>query len=355
MTRDETAGPTVLARSGGGAWVEPEQRGYLGEFDLQAMLLAQPSLIDGISSDAIAVREFATGIGPADLVVVDTTGALTVIECKLATNSDIRREIVGQVLDYASRLAETSPAAFADRWSARGGPSLDLFFDQRPGARERFEGDLNAGVFTLVLAVDRISVDLRRIVRYLNERTTAGMRLLAVELNRLTFGDTEVLVPTAYGAESADDKDARSGTPRRRWTAQDVDPTLRADDAPLADAVLAFVEDMETAGLRVQGGGTAAYPSFSLWGRTPTGDDVAPFSIFCGPRPTLSCNFGWSLKAGDVALRRFLDALIASGLPLARDEIIAADFAKRPSVPLSALKDASVRAGILSAAGHLRT
>lgn len=353
MARESSVPPTVLARSRGGAWTGPEQQGYLGEADMQAMLLEQPSLIQGISPEAVAVREFATGVGPADLVVLDGNGALTIIECKLATNSDIRREIIGQVLDYASRLSETSPAAFSDRWAARGGPSLDVFFESRPDARERFESDLAAGVFTLVLAVDRISSDLRRIVRYLNERTTAGIRLLAVELNRLTFGGIEVLVPTVYGTESADEKDARATGARRRWTPEDVDPALRADNPALADAVQIFVDAMETAGFRVQGGGTAAYPSYSLWGRTSAGDDIAPFSVFCGRRPTLSCNFGWALKAGDRALRTFLEELIQAGLPLLKEEIVTATFAKRPSVPLTVIEDPAVRDLIVSASRRL--
>lgn len=45
-----------------------------------------------------------SGVGPADVIAVDADGALTVVECKLATNQNARREIVGQVFDYAAQL-----------------------------------------------------------------------------------------------------------------------------------------------------------------------------------------------------------------------------------------------------------
>ena len=146
--------------------------------------LEQPSLIDGIRQEAVAVREFSTGVGPTDLVVVDTDGTITVVECKLARNQEIRRTIMGQVLDYAARLAELTPEDFQRQWSAQNGPSLDQLFEGSPDGRENLAANLRAGVFALVLAVDAINDHFRRIVRYLNTHTTAGMRLLAIELRR---------------------------------------------------------------------------------------------------------------------------------------------------------------------------
>ena len=89
----------VLVRTDGGSWQRPTSEGYVEEYELQQLLGEQPSLIEGIGREAVAVREFSTGVGPADLVVVDTAGTITVVECKLARNQEIRRTIMGQVLD----------------------------------------------------------------------------------------------------------------------------------------------------------------------------------------------------------------------------------------------------------------
>ncbi|SDG35971.1 hypothetical protein SAMN05660324_2522 [Klenkia brasiliensis] len=340
-------------RSSNGPWTAPEMHGYANEADMQAMLHVTPSLIDGVNPDAISVTEFGTVAGPADLVIVDTTGGLTLVECKLVRNPQIRREIVGQVFDYAARLAETTPASFAELWAGRGGPPLDAFFEGRTEARERFEADLAAGAFTLVLAVDRIHDDLRRIVRYLNEHTSAGVRLLAVELNKLTFGDTEVLVPTVYGRESADQKDARSSSSTRRWAYEDVDADLRSRDPQLADGLRAFEQEMAHAGFRVQGGGAGSVPSYSMWGPMVDGRAPTPFSVYAGDRPLLSCTFEWSRSAGEAAVTAFLDGLLEAGIELERDQIVAAGFKKRPSVSLDVVVDPRRRAAIVSAARRL--
>ncbi|MCZ2817870.1 hypothetical protein [Modestobacter sp. VKM Ac-2984] len=345
----------VLVRHEGGAWSEPTSFGYAKETELQELLSLQPSLIEGVSKTAVAVREFSTGAGPADLVIVDADGSITVVECKLATNADIRRTIIGQVLDYASRLAEMTPAAFVNQWQLQDGPSLDALFDGRPDeARQALEANLSAGVFTLVLAVDSINEDLRRIVRYLNTHTSAGMRLLAIELRRAVYGNTDILIPTVYGAESADEKDARrSNGSSVRWTPADVDRYLRErGEDSLADALAAFESEMADAGFRRKGGGEGQAPSYSIWGSTSDGVEIVPFSVYCSDR-SLSCNFEWTARASRPAQERFLSDLLKAGAKLRADVITAADFRKRPGTPLSILLDPATRAAVVAAARRL--
>lgn len=318
------------------------------------MLYLQPSLIEGVSVGAIAVREFSTGVGPADLVIVDANGSVTVVECKLASNAEIRRTIIGQVFDYAARLAELSPAEFIEQWQRQKGPSLDDLFDGRPeDARRSLEANLAAGVFTLVLAVDAINEDLRRIVRYLNTHTSAGMRLLAIELRRAAHGTTEILIPTVYGAESAEEKNSRRTSGTKRWTHADADPYLRErGQNTLADALAAFTRELEDGGFRMQGGGTGTAPSFSIWGSAVDGGDIVPFSVYLSDR-SLGCNFEWIERVGPEARERFLDDLLGAGATLSRDIITAAGFRKRPGTPLSLLTDPARRAAVVSAAQRL--
>ncbi|WP_369134635.1 hypothetical protein [Modestobacter sp. I12A-02662] len=345
----------VLIRQQGGAWSAPTSHGYANEAELQELLFLQPSLIEGVSAEAVAVREFSTGVGPADLVIVDVDGSLTVVECKLASNADIRRTIIGQVIDYAARLAELAPADFVEQWHSQEGPSLNALFDSRPDdPRGALETNLSAGVFTLVLAVDAINEDLRRIVRFLNTHTSAGMRLLAIELRRAVHGSTEVLIPTVYGLESADEKDARrSGRSPARWTHADVDPHLREHGhEELADALAAFKRELEAAGFWVRGGGTGSAPSYSIWGRTAGGVEIVPFSAYCSDL-SLSCNFQWIAPAGRAAQERFLDELLAAGAELRKEVIAAANFSKRPGTPLSLLRDPARRSAFVAAAHRL--
>lgn len=347
----------VLVRTDGGGWQRPTSEGYVDEYELQRLLGEQPSLIKGIGPEAVAVREFSTGVGPADLVVVDTDGTITVVECKLARNREIRRTIMGQVLDYAARLAELTPEDFQRRWSERDGPSLDQLFEGSPEGRENLAANLRAGVFTLVLAVDAINEDLRRIVRYLNTHTTAGMRLLAIELRRAVHASTEILIPTVYGSESAEEKDARpasSASPRASttWTQADVDSWLRERDVGLADSVASLTSELVTHGFRVQEKGSGVFPSYSISG-TSSGADVTPLSVYCGDPRVLGCNFAWTTGVGEEALGRYLDDMIAAGAPLKRDAIIRAAYRKRVSIPLELVTDPDRRAAFVVAARRL--
>jgi hypothetical protein len=60
---------------------------------------------------------------------------------------------------------------------------------------------LESGTFRLVVAVDQMAPTLKQTVLYLNGHTT--LPVLAVELQRGRYGETEVLVPTVFAEEQA--------------------------------------------------------------------------------------------------------------------------------------------------------
>ncbi|MEZ7275105.1 hypothetical protein NYF14_16890 [Sphingobium sp. 10 DY56-G10] len=45
------------------------------------------------------------GVGFVDVLLMDEHGRLVVVECKLWRNPQARREVVGQILDYACELS----------------------------------------------------------------------------------------------------------------------------------------------------------------------------------------------------------------------------------------------------------
>lgn len=84
-----------LVRSPGGEWLEPSEKGYGREADLQQILGEHPQLIPGVTEGAVACREFRSGAGPADLVVVGPEGDVTLVECKLASNRQVQHRASG--------------------------------------------------------------------------------------------------------------------------------------------------------------------------------------------------------------------------------------------------------------------
>jgi hypothetical protein len=67
----------------------------------------------------------------------------------------------------------------------------------------------------------------------------------------------------------------------------------------------------------------------------------------------LGCNFAWTTGAGEEALGRYLDDLIAAGAPLKRDVIIRAAYRKRVSIALELVTDPDRRAAFVAATRRL--
>jgi hypothetical protein len=81
------------------------------EEEFESMLLAHPDRfpITELNADArvavpIGRQMTIADVGPLDLLFLDDTGTLYVVECKLVQNPQQRREVVAQVLEYGSRI-----------------------------------------------------------------------------------------------------------------------------------------------------------------------------------------------------------------------------------------------------------
>ena len=113
---------------------------------LRDFLLAHPSVlptaaIDPAYADPIPVcRELRTPAGPLDCLFATRFGGLVVVECKLWRNPQARREVVGQILDYAkeTRRRGTTPTCSA-RSPSRGasGARTRSSASSRPATRRR--------------------------------------------------------------------------------------------------------------------------------------------------------------------------------------------------------------------------
>src|SRR5579885_1114067 len=101
----------LLVRTGAGGWREPEVTAYENERELQELVSTAPDLLTG-QRLATASTFWIPGIGSADIVGVGSDGSITIVECKLRANPEIRREVVGQLLAYAGSLWQMSYESF---------------------------------------------------------------------------------------------------------------------------------------------------------------------------------------------------------------------------------------------------
>ena len=267
----------MLIRRGGGGWKEPATNRYDDEADLQRVLTESPSLLPGVGP-AVAVAEFPVDGGSIDVVVVEPSGDVTLVECKLGRNPEVRRAVIGQTLSYGARTAKLTVDEFAERFGRRAGVSLhdrmricveaEAGLEWDPAAFDAaLEERLARGPLRLVVAVDTVNEELRDIVEFLNLRTTGGLELLALELELARDGDVEVLTPRVFGEESArTGAGAARRVSRTRWSIEDtfdglaerVDPACVQQARRLADAIVAR-------GARLVPGSGAA-PSFFAYG-----------------------------------------------------------------------------------------
>ncbi|WP_433876230.1 hypothetical protein [Sinomonas atrocyanea] len=246
----------ILIRQPGGQWREPATQGYDSEAALQRILHDHPSLVPGVPADAVACSEFQSGAGRADIVVVDASGKLTLVECKLAANPQVRREVIGQVLDYASRMWRMEIGEFEQRWrQANGGSSpFEALGDADGTTKAAVAENLKAGRFNLVLAVDGLNDDVKRIVEFLNAVTLPETGVMVAEFTHALEAGVEILIPIAYGAELVEAKSAAPHGRIRMCTEEEYLASCEEFDSASADQVAGLIAAAKQAGFQIEGG-----------------------------------------------------------------------------------------------------
>ncbi len=257
-------GRKLLIRSEGSGWIEPESSAYENEAHLQEILAKDPAQIPGVEAGALTAAELLTDGGYVDVCVVGRDGAIVVVECKLATNSERRRMVIGQVVDYAAAIWSAGADAFLESWLQCA--EVDLTNELDDAALQALRSNISEGRIDLCLAVDAIDDDLRRLVEYLNRVTAAEISVTSLQLSYAKHGGVEILIPTTFGGELAEAKARKSKRPN--WTVDSFVEALGTEtDRALARDLFNRVEGSERLGDKPPfwfgvspGGGIYIYP-----------------------------------------------------------------------------------------------
>jgi len=274
LTEGETLEPLVETR-------------YEAETVLQKLLAKYPDLLAGeqvrptdprrwllISREhAVAADEGGGARWALDHLFVDQEGIPTLVEVKRSTNSQIRREVVGQMLDYAANgsaywSVEAVIAAFERRCEREGIASESTLTEFLEGEGEgeefwqRVKTNLQAGRVRLVFVADKIPPELRRIIEFLNQQMDPA-EVLGLEVHQyLGEGDT-VLVPRVVGF-TADAERAKSIRERKPWDRSSFLEALgERRGQSEAEAAAHILDWCQTHGLDVRWGTGAERGSFS--------------------------------------------------------------------------------------------
>ncbi len=152
-------------------------------------------------------REVRLGPGRADLIAVEDTGRLAIIEIKLAGSGEARRSVVAQVLSYAAylqglQLRQLENDILAGHLSARGADTVlaavqadDQQHSIDPAAFINALTDcLRHGGFRLVFVLDDAPDELAQLVGYL-ESLTGQIRVDLITVAAYDIDGSTILVP----------------------------------------------------------------------------------------------------------------------------------------------------------------
>ena len=218
------------------------------EDDLQELLAKHPRLLGNARSWLLVTREKGVADAPdgedrwsLDHLFVDQDAVPTLVEVKRGRNSQIRREVVGQMLDYAangSQFWTQDEIREAFEREHEGSSELadavlqDFLGEEYSTADEfwtRVATNLAARRMRLVFVADAIPPELIRIVEFLNAQMR-DIEVLAVEIKQFKGNNqTETLVSRVIGHTAAPpDKNAPAGT-RTRTTEDEFYSRLPGD------------------------------------------------------------------------------------------------------------------------------
>lgn len=149
--------------------------------------------------------EIETGSGPADILYVTPTGQVVLVETKLWRNPEARREVVGQILDYAKHLTSWSYDVLEQKAAAaaKGGKNflLQKLRERFPEADETVYVDgigrsLKTGDFLLLIVGDGIRQGAESLIGFLERygHLRFNFGLIEVASFKLPAGET-LLVP----------------------------------------------------------------------------------------------------------------------------------------------------------------
>lgn len=252
-----------------GQLIAMREQVYDSEALLQDLLARYPHLLVGEQIDparprrwlfinreaSIPSEEGGGGRWAVDHLFLDQDAVPTLVEVKRSSDTRIRREVVGQMLDYAANAVvywpiETLQALFeaqCQRCGVDPDQELENFLEPEQDTQsfwQQAKTNLQAGKVRLLFVADEIPAELRRIVEFLNQQMDPA-EVLAIEIKRYSGPGVSTLVPVVVGQTVAAQQrraGLRATTAKRQWDEpsffQELHATRTAPEVEVARRLL---------------------------------------------------------------------------------------------------------------------
>ncbi len=344
---------------GDGQLVEMKEQSYDSENLLQELLAKYPNLLAGDQVDSASPRRWllvrrempvrSEEEGPdrwsVDHLFLDQDGIPTIVEVKRADSTEIRRDVVGQMLDYAANAVvhwpvETIKAQFETNCvSQKREPDQELAtfigeYANPDSFWETVKTNLQAGKIRMVFLSDEVPSELRRIVEFLNSQMDPA-KVFAVEIKQYLGQGQRTLVPRVVVQPIA--KPDTSATPKQ-WDEESFCGVLEARGAlghvAVAKKILEWARNKD---LRISWGKGKAigsfYPMFDH-----KGGSYYVIRVVTGAKTAyVEMEFGVMKPPFDTEGKRDILRQRLNRIPGIK--LSPSDIDKYPSFPLSTLRD----------------
>lgn len=263
---------SIIVIQADGQPVEMTKEEFKSEVELQGLLASYPNILAGDQIDsstprkwllisrevAVPVQEGGPGRFVLDHLLLDQDAIPTLVEVKLRRDTRIRREVIGQMLDYAANGAVYWPVdKFREKFEAdceKSGldpvdvlrQTLDATVDE-----ERFWEDvrtnLEDGFVRLLFVADEIPIELQRVVEFLNGQMNRA-EVLAIQITQYASQNgLKTYVPSVIGrtTRSIRTKAGDSGG-KKPWNAtsfrSELEETRGMVEADIAEKILEWTK-----------------------------------------------------------------------------------------------------------------
>ena len=211
----------IYTRDSDGKLMALEEERFTDEDTLQRLIAEHPELLDGEQMRPDDPRRWilvtreqgvpdtvgSTARWSLDHLLIDQDGVPTLVEVKRGANSEVRRTVVGQMLDYAAHAPQTWTIDELRRTFERSVDEPDealrklLLTDGEVDSDAFWEGvatNLAAKRLRLLFVADAIPDELAHVVEFLNEQMP-NIEVLAVEIKQFRSFTMQTLVPRVIG------------------------------------------------------------------------------------------------------------------------------------------------------------
>jgi len=224
-----------------GDLIEMNEKEYDSEDLLQKLLERYPKLIPGsqVNSDAprrwlLISREVGLPFEvegsdrwSIDHLFLDQDAIPTIVEVKRSTDSRIRREVIGQVLDYAANAVvywsiekiRSRFETYCETKKIEPDKVLNGFLGDKADTEifwQNVKTNLQAGKIRLLIVADEIPSELQRIVEFLNAQMDPA-EILAVEIKQFVGKNLKTLVPRVIGQTGEAQQRKTGGVRKKKW------------------------------------------------------------------------------------------------------------------------------------------